>query len=187
VRKILILTLLAATLAAAAEKKPPQAHAENETVDISATVVPQDQVKAAIGSDLRGNFTVLAVRITPKGGKPLDIQLDDFVLRSQSDGDHSGPLAAAQVAEGGALVVQQTFAARSGPDAPQIVASSNVEMKDTAQKANQLEALKKKILPEKSITEPVEGWLFFPLERAKPKGLALIYGKLQGKLRLEFK
>lgn len=185
--RVLIIAIAFLPFSQAAEKKRPQGQAENENVSVAATVLSADQVKAEFGSDFHGAFTVLDVRIAPKGGKPLNVRLDDFVLRSESDGDHSAPLVASQVGDGGALVVSQTFAPRSGPDGPQVVASSKVEMKDGGGKSAELEALKKKILAEKTITEAESGWLFFPLEHEKPKSLALLYSTPQGKLRLQFR
>ena len=51
-----------------------------------------------------------------------------------------------------------------------------------------LGVLKEKILPEKNITDPVSGLLYFPIEgKVKPKDLELYY-RLQGsKLALRFK
>jgi hypothetical protein len=171
----------------AAEKKPYQGHAENESASLTATIQTAEQVRAAFASDFDNHFTVVEVHLTPKGGKPVDVRLDDFILRSSTDGDHSGPLAAAQVSSGGALIVNQTFAPRSNAEMPKMVAGSKVEMKEGQENSDQLSALKKRILPEKEISEPVSGMLFFPLERQKPKSLSLLYTTATGKLRVEFR
>ncbi|MBV9407012.1 MAG: hypothetical protein JO211_16810, partial [Acidobacteriaceae bacterium] len=60
---------------------------------------------------------------------------------------------------------------------------------DTKSKGNQtlLEALKAKQLPEKESIEPVEGFLYFPLDgKHKLKNLAVLYRGPAGKLDLEF-
>ena len=46
-----------------------------------------------------------------------------------------------------------------------------------------LSVLKRKILPEKTVSEPVTGLLFFPLDKEKPKHLALVYTTPTGKLQ----
>ena len=56
-------------------------------------------------------------------------------------------------------------------------------------KANPLLAvLKEKILPEKQITDPVSGLLYFPIEgKVRPKDLELYYRLEGSKLALRFK
>ena len=60
-------------------------------------------------------------------------------------------------------------------------------MKDDAKPDPALDALKKKMLSEKTVTEPVSGLLFFPLTKEKARNLILSYKTPQGKLRLNFK
>lgn len=180
-------SLLACALLFAADKKPARGSAEDDNVSIAATILGPDQVKQAVGSNFGNDFTVLQITVTPKGGKEAGIHLDDFLLRSVSDGDHSGPLAASQIAGDGALVVSRTYAPRTGPDSPPILAGTKVEMKEGGGQPETLEALKKRILAEKTITEPESGLLFFPLEKEKAKNLVLTYTTPQGKLRMQFK
>ncbi|MES1261099.1 MAG: hypothetical protein ABUS49_05115, partial [Acidobacteriota bacterium] len=139
----------------------------------------------------------------PKGGKPLDIRLDDFLLRSDQTGEHTGPLAAAQIAGQGALVVKRGDPPRSktgfgggfggimmgggAMGAPDTTDRTKVEVKESAEKDPMLATLKRKILSEKTIGEPVTGLLFFPLDKEKPKHLALIYTTPSGKLRMQFR
>ena len=141
--------------------------------------------------------------LTPKGGKPLDVRLDDFLLRSDMSGEHTGPLAAAQIAGQGALVVKRGDPPRSkggfsggfggimmgggAMGAPDTSDRSKVEMKESTEKDPMLSALKRKILAEKTVTETVTGLLFFPLDKEKPKHLALIYTTTSGKLRMQFR
>ena len=76
---------------------------------------------------------------------------------------------------------------------PQMLAGTKVEMKDdlgnsNSRTADALEALKKAILTEKTITEPVSGVLFFPLAaKEKARSLVLSYASPGGKMRIEFK
>ncbi len=176
----------------AGEKKPPQGHGENDAVAVSATFITTDQVKEEFGSTFNGNFTVVEVRLVPKGGKPMDVRLDDFILRSQSDGDHSGPLLAAQIVDGAALVVRQTYARGTNPESAPMIAGTKVEMKNDLSKGTSgtpevLAALKKRILEEKTTSEPESGLLFFPMEHEKPKSLVLSYTSPGGRMRIEFK
>src|ERR1700730_2795219 len=95
---------LAATLCPvlmAGEKKAPQGRGEDDSAVITAVVVAPEQVRQMFGSDFDNNFTVLDVTISPKDGKAVAVRLDDFILRSESSGAHSGPLAAGQIAGGG--------------------------------------------------------------------------------------
>lgn len=185
--------LLLLTFALGADKKPPQGHGENDAVTVEATILSQDQIRQQFGSAFGGNFTALEIHLTPKGGKPYDVRLDDFILRSQSDGDHSGPMEAAQIVDTGALVINQTYAPRTNAQMPQMLAGTKVEMKDdlgnsNSRTADALEALKKAILAEKTITGPETGVLFFPLSaKEKARSLVLSYASPGGKLRIEFK
>lgn len=191
--KRIFVALLIVTFAFGADKKPPQGHGENDAVAVTATILSLDEVRQQFGSSFGGSFTALEIHLSPKGGKPYDVRLDDFILRSQSDGDHSGPMEAAQIVDTGALVINQTFAPRTNAEMPQMLAGTKVEMKDDLGNSNSatpgaLEALKKGILAEKTITEPVSGVLFFPLSaKEKAKNLVLSYASPGGKLRIEFK
>jgi hypothetical protein len=97
-------------LLAAAEKKPPVAEAANQRLGITATLYhDKEAVREVVGSDLGGFFIVVRVELAPKGGQPLNVLLDDFLLRSHSDGQKSGPFTPSQIAGRGALVVGRTL------------------------------------------------------------------------------
>ena len=102
----------------AGEKKAPQGRVEDDGVAITATVVSPEQIKQMFGTDFDNNYTVLDVTVAPKGGKPYAVRLDDFILRSESSLDHSGPLAAGQIAGAGAVVVERKYGNRSNADSP---------------------------------------------------------------------
>ena len=190
--KVYVFAALALGSAFAADKRLPQGRGENDAVAVSATLLPKEQLDQEFGTMFHGSFTVVEVRVTPKGGKPLEVKLDDFILRSQSDGDHSGPLAAAQVVDGGALVVKQTFAPRTNAESAPMIAGTKVEMKDDLSKGvsgtpEVLAALKKRILAEQTTSEPESGLLFFPLEHQKARNLVLSYAAPGGNMRIQFK
>jgi hypothetical protein len=171
----------------AGEKKAPQGRAEDDSVAITATVVSLDQVKQMFGSDFDGNFTVLDVTLAPKGGKPYTVRLDDFILRSESNGDHSGPLAAGQIAGAGALVVERTYGNRPNADSSRPIEGTKIQVKDDEKSNPAFDALKQRILSEKTISEPESGLLFFPLSKEKPKNLILSYKSPASKIRLSFR
>ena len=112
----------------AGEKKSPQGHGEDESVAITATVLSPEQLKDAVGSDFDNNYIVLDVRVTPKGGKPYLVHLDDFILRSEPSGEHSGPfLTAGQIAGAGALVVERTYGNKANADSPRPLEGTKVK------------------------------------------------------------
>ena len=182
-----LLSILLPSVLFCADLRAPQGQVENDGVLLTATLVSNEQLRGWFSTDFGGHFTVLEVRLVPKSGKPLEIRMDDFLLRSNSDLSHSGPLVAAQVADTGGLSVKQTFAARSNEQSPQLLTGSKVELKQGTANAEQLTLLKQKILAEKMVAEAASGLLFFPLEREKPKNLALVYATPAGKIRLQFK
>jgi hypothetical protein len=191
ISKFLISTALVCAVVGAAlfagEKKSPEGHGEDESVAITATLLNPQQLIDAAGSDFDNNYTVLEVRVAPKGGMPYPIHLDDFILRSESSGEHSGPFpVASQIAGSGALVVKHTYGNRVNADSPRPLEGTQVEMKD-AKADPALDALKKKMLAESTVTDPVSGLMFFPLTKDKPKNLILSCKTLHGKLRLSFK
>jgi hypothetical protein len=173
--------------ATAGEKKAPQGHAEDDGVAITATVVSAEQVKQMFGTDFDNNYTVLDVTVAPKGGKPYAVRLDDFILRSESSLDHSGPLAAAQIAGAGAVIVDRKYGNRQSPDSPRPIEGTDIHIQDDATAGPAFAALKKNILVEKSTAEPESGLLFFPLSKEKPKNLVLSYKSPVSRLRLTFK
>jgi hypothetical protein len=182
------LLLISVLMLTAADKKPIHGHIEDETVSIEATVLSPEEVRDAVGSSFGDVYTVLNIRILPKSDKPYNIRPDDFILRNESNGDHSGPLLAGQVAGSATMVVKRTYAARSNPDMPQMVDGMKVEMKDNDGSASHLEQVKKKMLAEQTTTEAQSGLLFFPLDKAKARSLLLSCTTSTGaKLRMQFK
>lgn len=184
-------TALALVLCAAlsgGDKRQPQGHQEDDSAAITASVVTPDQLVQEFGSNFNNDYIVVEVRIAPKGGKPYNVHLDDFILRSESSGEHTGPfLAASQIAGGGELVLTQTYGNRRNADSPRPLESTTVKMKDDSKADPALDALKQRMLAEKTITEPVSGLLFFSMAKEKPKNLILSYKTPTSHLRVSFK
>jgi len=204
-KRTLLSALLVATLLPAAEKKLPQGDVGNDSVEVKATILDDEHLKQNFGCDFGALYVVVEATLTPQAGKPLDISLDDFLMRSEQTGDHTGPLTASQIAGSSSLVVTPTSGPGSGMGAQNTgwggfgglmigggggggaVQGNKSEIKDSGKKDPMLEVLKRKILAEKTTTEPVTGLLFFPMEKEKTKHLVLIYTAKQDKLRIRFK
>jgi len=179
---------LAIATAATGAKGPPSGKASDDSVQVAAVFMDAAAVQQATGSDFKSSYTVIEVTVTPKGGKSIEVQPDDFLLRINSDSDSSGPMAASQVyGAGGSLVLhsaQETIGiTRTDPGYSGVtaVAGSSSVSKDT------INALQSKMLPAKTTSSPVTGLLFFPIPKKRPGNLDLVYSSPTGKLHIAFK
>ena len=103
-RALLALLSLAAG-AAGAEKAPPSGKASGERIEIEAVVyADKAAVRELIGEELDG-IAVVQLRVVPRGDQDLAVGPDDFLLRSDRDGQRSEPFAPSQIAGNAALVV----------------------------------------------------------------------------------
>ncbi len=99
--------LLAASSLAAADKKSLLGHYSNDMIDLDATAVPDlDGVHERLGRDVP-DLVIVEIKIRVKTEKPLAIDLDDFTLRSDRNGERSKPYLPGQLAGKGALVVSR--------------------------------------------------------------------------------
>lgn len=212
---------LALVCAAAARNhdndKPAETRGENESVVITATVYARPAaVKEVLGSDLGGHYIVVAVQVTPRFGKQIAISRDDFVLKTDKDGERSGPFAPSQIAGRGVMVVRSTGGAgasgmhdndgpiigglpgqmgqprRLGGDGVGNAGAPEGAEAKTRTGAHQqddpmLAVLKQKELPETKTGKPVSGLLYFPMEKQKVKDLELRYIPSEDKITMRFK
>jgi len=197
--------------------KPPEARGENESVVITATLYAKPEaVKEVLGSDLGGHYIVVAVEVTPRFGKQVAVNRDDFVLKTDKDGERSGPFAPSQIAGRGAMVVRQTGGAggtgmhdNDGPivggypgtiGPPRRIGGDGVgdagapagaEAKTRTGSHEKedpiLGVLKQKELPETKTDKPVSGLLYFPMEKQKVKDLELRYAVSDDKITMRFR
>jgi hypothetical protein len=199
--------LLAAALTAAKSKNNAPYKMSDQSVEIAATpILTREEIKETVGSDLGGHFLLIQVTITPKFGKEIDVRRDDFVLKTDKDGDRAKPFVASQIAGKGALVVSEKAGGTSGGPqfgspydypaysggvggGPTQVTEAEAKMqKGVKEDAPLLKVLTEKIMPEKKTdSAPVSGLLYFPMEKQKQKDLELIYDSPDGKLRLRFR
>lgn len=208
--------LLAAALLAGPNKKVPLRTASNDLVEINANAwLDRAGIQQLIGSDLEGHYIVVEIRLQPKEDKKVTVHRDDFVMRTDKDGERARPFAPGQIAGAGALVIAQTDGAspgfanegngpivggypgggrprRLGGDGVAAGSSPSGSSATAVSGATEkphplLDVLKQKELPLIETSAPVSGLLYFPLEKQKLKDLELIYTTPEGKLNIRFR
>jgi hypothetical protein len=185
----------------------PTTTGSNDQLDLEATIVlTEDEQTQQIGADPGKGIALLKVKVTPKTDTPIQISPDDFILLAHDDGERSRPFEPAEIAGKGAMVVSNGAQASqkktssmggfggmiaggggSSPGNSKPV-SLNSKM-NTGVKGDDklLQALKEKALKTTESAQPVEGYLYFPLDgKHKLKNLAVLYRGPAGKLNLEF-
>lgn len=89
------------------QKLVANGEAADEKIGISARAfLDRDSAKQAVGEDPGVGYIVVEVTVTPKGDEKVSLDLDDFLLRSDRDGQHSRPLSPSQVAGSAVMVVK---------------------------------------------------------------------------------
>ena len=185
-----------------AATKTAAAKGENEDLGLTVTLyIDPPGIQELVGSDLGGHYIVADVKVTPKYGKEVRIERDDFVLRTDKDGEKSRPFVGNQIAGQASLIVSPDGAEvrksrgwsiggpimTGGGNSDADKAPSKAAMKTEDQENPLKKALDSKILPEKKTDQPVSGLLYFPMEKQKLKDLELIYTTAEGKISLRFK
>src|SRR5262249_37718186 len=115
------------------------------------------------------------VTIAPKGGKPLQLQPDDFLLRVNSNSDSSGPVSAAQVYGAGGGFIVQGVKQTIGITPTNLGYAGIKPAPNSKADPAAIKALDAKLLPAKEITGQVKGLLFFPIPKHGHKDLDLVY------------
>lgn len=209
------LAVLACLSLQGADKKPAEGNASNDEVTITARAyLDKDGIKRLLGSELEESIAVVEVRLVPKAGTRLAVVRDDFELRSYKNGQRSTPFAPSQIAGSSVLTISSRgggggmSSQGNGPvwgppmggrpkrlggegggigntdSTTQAVAEAGKDSSGNPM----LATLEEKVLPEKEISEPVSGLLYFYLgSRHKPKDVELFYRGPAGKLSLRFK
>jgi hypothetical protein len=201
VRVFALLLLPALLLSAAAKKTVATARGENDDVSLEATLyIDGEAVKGLIGNDLGGHYIVAEIKVTPKYGKEVSIQRDDFVLHTDKDGEKAQPFVGNQIAGQTALIVSGEEPAKKksgwtiggpvmmgGPGMPTDHGPTGSTVKNDQQENPLKKVLDSKILPEKKTDQPVNGLLYFPMEKQKMKDLEVLYGGKENRITLRFK
>ena len=180
--------------AAGADKAPPSGKASGERIEIEAVVyADKAAVRELIGAELDG-IAVVQLRVVPRGEEALAVGPDDFLLRSDRDGQRSQPFAPSQIAGNAALVVATGSSGRGGymgqengpiwggapgtggrprrmggdgasaGNVSDEKVQSSINSGDKEKENPLLAKLKQKMLPAKQGTEPISGLLYFSLE-----------------------
>ena len=210
-RRVLFAMLAVSLAAPAAERKPLPGQAGNDDIELNASVlVTHDEIQQALGAELGDGYFLVRLKATPKTEQPLRIGPDDFTMISRKDGQRSQALAPSEIAGNGGALVVKTGQSQGGGVGSQrrrtlgigglggggSVGNSagagdldtKVETTESKTKDNPLLAvLKEKVLPDKETKEPVEGFLYFPIEgKIKPSDVAILYKGPAGRLIVEF-
>jgi len=205
-RRIFAALLLSTFLLAAGPKKTTEtAKGENEDLILTATLyIDPQEIKQLVGSDLEGHFFVAEVKVEPKYGKEIAVDPDDFMLRTNKDGEHTQPYEASQVAGKNVMVVTPAKTAApktgislgggmggigmgSGGSGEADINKATVHITSDEQDNPLERALDAKMLPRKKTEQPVSGLLCFPMEKQKMKDLELRYGGKENRITLRFK
>jgi hypothetical protein len=204
--KYAVLLGLSLAILGAADKKLPIDETSNDLLDISVSApLDKDQIKQELGSDLGDDIVAIRLMARPVSDKPVQLSLDDFLLISNKDGQRSEPYAPGQLAGSDSLSVTNgrtslgDHRARpsigfggfgiggggsSTPPPPDVKVKESHDEKENPL----LAALNAKMLPEKEITEPTSGLLFFQVVgKVKAKDLELRYKGPAGKMALRFR
>jgi hypothetical protein len=200
-----ITMLAAASLLAEKKIVSPTTSASNDQIDMVATIsLAEEEIAQKIGADPGKGVALLDVRVTPKTDKPVQLSPDDFILLAYDDGERSKPFDPAELAGQGALLVKTTTNGKvsrtsgfgglgpigmgSGPESARKSDTLSSKMDTTNEgRKRLLEQLKAKQFQQKETADPVEGYLYFPLDgKHKLKNLAVLYRGEAGKLKLVF-
>jgi hypothetical protein len=200
---IALLLLPVLNLPAAKKNVVASGRGENEDLVITATLhIDPEEIKEFLGNDLGGHYIVAEVKVEPKYGKDIVLDRDDFMLRTDKDGDKATPYAGSQIAGKGALIIgtvdkNEGVASPgwTGIRAPVVKGGGASKPKDGEAKAPPdtsgdpalQKMLDSKILPEGKTTQPVSGLLYFPMEKQKMKDLELYYGGRENRITMRFR
>ncbi len=212
---------IAATLATAgvllAAVEPPVWVTEKAAdVTISARVIldKEAQVKA-VGSDLNRQYVIVEVKLVPRGGFPVAMTREDFLLRSARDAEKSTAESPDRIAGAAVLVLGEGGQSRpiySESGDPVIVggfpgtggrprrlgsedtivnSGGPAEAKVAPSKAKDtplLGTLHEKEVPLGEVRKPVTGFLYFPVDpKQKVKNFWLHYKGAGGTADLNFR
>jgi hypothetical protein len=109
VRFGLVFGAAALTCAAADRSGPPRGEAADKTVRLQATAwLDKASIRQAVGEELPAGIVVIEVKLTPAAGR-LPIVRDDFLLRSDRDGQRATPYEPSQIAGDAVLRVTTTY------------------------------------------------------------------------------
>jgi hypothetical protein len=210
--------LATAALLPAAEEVGSWVSAKAADLEISARVIAdKDAQIKAVGSDLNRQYVIVELKLAPRGGYPVTIEREDFLLRSSRDAERSTAESPDRIAGSAVLVLgaqgrggRGMFSESGDPvfvgglpgtgDRPRRIgtdestfgnASGSAETTVAASQAKVtplLNALRDKELPLGEFRKPVSGYLYFPVDpKQKTKNFWLHYKGAGGAADLHFR
>ncbi len=85
---------------------PITGEGQDKKIRIEAQVwLDRAEMKQATGVDPGEGFVVVKVKVTPAEGEEIDLNRDDFLLRSDKDGQRSRPMEPTQIAGSSVMVI----------------------------------------------------------------------------------
>jgi hypothetical protein len=210
--------LATAAMVQAAEEAPAWVTAKAADLEISARVIAdKDAQIQAVGSDLNRQYVIVELKVKPRGGYPVTVQREDFLLRSARDAERSTAESPDRIAGSAVLVLGATGGGgrgmfseagdpvfvgglpgtgsrprRIGADDTTIGnAGGTSETTVTSSKAKVnpvLTALRDKELPLGELGKPASGYLYFAVDpKQKTKNFWLHYKGAGGAADLRFR
>ena len=102
-----VLLLCALTLVAGKHDKKVGQAANSDVEITAAALADPESIQRVLGTSLDNHYILVEVHLTPKSGK-LPVHLDDFLLKTNKDGERTTPFQPSQMAGSDALVVSET-------------------------------------------------------------------------------
>lgn len=104
--RILAAAALLGLLASGADKTEWRGSASDAKAALDARLyIDRDEMKKLLGHDPGPSIVIVQITVTPAPGTTLKLDRDDFLLRSDRDGQRSRPLDPAQIAGSAVLVI----------------------------------------------------------------------------------
>jgi len=101
-----ILSLMVVSVLPAEQKPLPNGKGSDAKVAIEAAVfLDRAQMKAVLGQDPGESIVLVKVTFTPAQGEKISLNRDDFLIRSDRDGQKSRPLEPSQIAGTSVMVI----------------------------------------------------------------------------------
>lgn len=105
--------LVGAAVLAAADQPVGPVTAKTADVEITARVIADaESQKAALGSDLNRQYVVVELTVKPRGGYPVTLGRDDFLLRSERDNERATADSPDRIAGAAVLVLGSSGSSR---------------------------------------------------------------------------
>lgn len=192
--------------------------AKSNDVEISARLITdKDAVVDAVGSDLKRQYSIVELTVTPRGNYPVTLSRDDFMLRSERDNERSAAESPERIAGSNVLVVTDAGATHAGSAPPSSSIPGLGRLRRNKKKAQEkaedqskkddkspaaepepppapaaddslVKTLQAKELPMGETRKPVSGYLYFAVNpQQKAKNFWLHYKGPGGTCEIRFK